>query len=320
MRKRLLLFCMALVVTLPGTLHAWNNGGHRVTSLIAYDRLTPETKAAVSRLLRAHRRFDADLLKDVPEGLTPDEQLEFAFCSAGVWPDMLRAPNHPMARTHHRPVWHYVNQPYYPDNDKDALPPFPIPEPIDGARNILEAIDLNLAKLRDPAVADAEKAIALCWLLHLVEDLHQPMHAVASVSKRFPAGDRGGNSILLTRNGVNTNLHAFWDDALGNYLLPRLVRQAARAITQDPARTKEALAEQSKVLDPRKWAVESLTLAIEAAYDNGKLAAEAPPDAEGKPGRLALSDEYDAKARDVARKQAALAGYRLAALLNETLR
>jgi hypothetical protein len=321
MRSVVLALLLLLGFIAPSAL-AWNNGGHRVTSVIAFDNLTPEAKAAVVKLLRAHKRFDADLLKDAPDDLTDEQKIEFAFCSAGVWPDMLRSPTHPMGRTHHKPVWHYINQPFYPDNDKDALPPFPVPEPLDGARNILEAIDLNVAKLKDPALADEEKATALCWVIHLVEDLHQPMHAVASVSKRFPEGDRGGNSILVTRNGVNKNLHAYWDEILGNYLLPNLVRQVAKTIVEDPARTKAALADPAKVLDPRKWAEESLKLAVDVAYDNGKLARNPNvdnPDAQAVV-RPALSDEYEARAKDVARTQAALAGYRLAALLNETLK
>jgi hypothetical protein len=62
-----------------------------------------------------------------------------------------------------------------------------------------------------------EKAYDLGWLLHLVGDLHQPMHAVNGISVTLPEGDRGGN--LVEIKGVTdgaSELHAFWDEVLGN--------------------------------------------------------------------------------------------------------
>src|ERR1051326_4796576 len=64
--------------------------------------------------------------------------------------------------------------------------------------------------------ADKEKAYDLGWLLHLVGDLHQPMHAVNGISETLPEGDRGGNLVEIkgATDGAS-ELHAFWDEVLG---------------------------------------------------------------------------------------------------------
>jgi hypothetical protein len=65
---------------------------------------------------------------------------------------------------------------------------------------------------------DAEKAIGVCWLLHLVGDLHQPLHAVSYYDEEHPNGDKGGNGFFVRakEGGAVINLHQFWDCLLGN--------------------------------------------------------------------------------------------------------
>src|SRR5262249_18363782 len=56
------------------------------------------------------------------------------------------------------------------------------------------------------------KSYDLSWLLHLVGDVHQPLHSTTRVSTTKPDGDDGGNGVKLT---WPANLHTFWDDVLG---------------------------------------------------------------------------------------------------------
>ena len=44
---------------------------------------------------------------------------------------------------------------------------------------------------------DEEKAIYLTWLMHLVGDIHQPLHCAAVFSEQFPNGDKGGNDAFI---------------------------------------------------------------------------------------------------------------------------
>ena len=66
--------------------------------------------------------------------------------------------------------------------------------------------------------SDAEKAIALCWIMHLLGDGHQPLHAVSLFSTEYPSpkGDQGGNKefIRLKPDGEPMKLHRFWDGVI----------------------------------------------------------------------------------------------------------
>jgi len=58
----------------------------------------------------------------------------------------------------------------------------------------------------------AERALFARYLVHVVGDMHQPLHSVALFNKTFPSGDRGGNSIKIKLlNQTSQNLHSFWD-------------------------------------------------------------------------------------------------------------
>ena len=114
--------------------------------------------------------------------------------------------------------------------------------------------------------ADDERALALSWLLHLLADLHQPLHTTALYSaERFPNGDRGGNDIAI-RGG--SNLHALWDGALGNDRRWRRIQtMAARDhVALDPAAVIDfaAWAEQGRELADRVVYSQAIRSAVEA--------------------------------------------------------
>lgn len=72
--------------------------------------------------------------------------------------------------------------------------------------NAMKTISANINK------TTAERALFARYLVHVVGDMHQPLHSVALFNKTFPSGDRGGNSIKIKLlNGTSQNLHAFWD-------------------------------------------------------------------------------------------------------------
>ena len=76
--------------------------------------------------------------------------------------------------------------------------------------NVVTGIDYNAAVLSNASAA-AARAIALCWVLHLIGDIHQPLHTGSLyTASLFETGDRGGNAIRID----GSNLHARWDGAL----------------------------------------------------------------------------------------------------------
>src|ERR1700679_2144695 len=169
---------------------AWNSTGHEIVALIAYDHLSPAAKTAMINILNKHPRKMEDLLHDTSRLPNDDEAM---FVRAATWPDMIRYPTNPMNRTEHHGPWHYVDFPY----DSDGIQG---PEPVtkwDGhsePANLAQAYQKATSELKDPKTTPDRKAIDLCWVEHLVGDIHQPLHAVSWYSKQFPTGDKGGNS------------------------------------------------------------------------------------------------------------------------------
>src|SRR5947208_1525758 len=119
------------------------------------------------------------------------------------------------------------------------------------------------------------KAVALCWIFHLIGDVHQPLHTVALFTTAFPPpeGDRGGTRFSLrAREGASTiSLHTFWDDLILRSERFQSVRHTATALRLQPD---HARAQLSELRETRfeQWATqESFTLAKDHAYRNGQL-------------------------------------------------
>ena len=93
--------------------------------------------------------------------------------------------------------WHFINTPF--SQDGTALPPAGGPEIAQKVALFRQALATN-----EP---DILKSYDLVWLLHLVGDMHQPLHCTTRITKAKPHGDLGGNSVVVT--GPTTELHAF---------------------------------------------------------------------------------------------------------------
>ena len=77
--------------------------------------------------------------------------------------------------------------------------------------NVVTGIDYNAAMLSNASAPTPARAITLCWVLHLIGDIHQPLHTGSLyTASLFETGDRGGNAIRID----DSNLHSRWDRAL----------------------------------------------------------------------------------------------------------
>lgn len=287
---------------------AWNDFGHKAIAYIAYEDLTPQAKERVNAILAKHPQHEA-LVGRVKK---LDAEL-LAFMGAATWPDMLRSESNPLHATDHRSQWHYINLPLSFDGTKGPEPRFECKTGSD-PENVLQAIDKCEADLRDPKLSDEDKAKRICWLMHLVGDLHQPLHAVALFRKDLPKGDRGGNLLWIGFDEKPINLHSFWDNVLGESKSAERVKEKAEALRTRKGLRREDLAKTLKADTARAWADESAVLAKSTAYLDGKLDATV---AESRPATApALPKGYVTAAEKAADERAALAGYRLADRLN----
>jgi hypothetical protein len=145
----------------------------------------------------------------------------------------------------------------------------------------------------------------LSYLIHLVGDMHQPLHCVSLFTAAFPNGDRGGNDFYVKPAQRGVRLHGIWDDLLGSSPNPRI--QWNYGIEIDAKYPRASLPELITHPSPKEWSLESREVAIETGYLRGAL--QGSTNADTAP---ALPADYTKAAKAVAERQAALAGYRLA--------
>ncbi|HVA57768.1 MAG TPA: S1/P1 nuclease [Gemmatimonadaceae bacterium] len=296
----------AAVLVLPQLLSAWNATGHRTIADIAWEHMTPTARARAVELLM-HGPPLADLASLRPSTGTDPERDRALFMNAATWPDLIRDRNMPWYAYNH-PTWHYAD--FYWDVENGQ--PHDIPGTGPDSSNAGERIIAFRNALSDPTVPDTTKAVDLAWILHLVGDIHQPLHASSRVTPQnpLPSGDKGGNDFVLS--DPRHRLHGFWDNILDESIA-RAPGEDSTAYASRLAATIEqmhplsALRVQADSLDVATWEHESLVIAQRDAY-SGITPGTAP------------SAAYQAAALAVSEARIALAGYRLAALLNAALR
>lgn len=291
---------------------------------MAYDRLLPGTRARVDALLRAHPDFTR-----LAEGVNAEtaEGIREVFMRASVWADRIRSdarfyretdrraaptpllPGFPsMAR---REGWHYLTRSF----STDGTATIPLAEP--NAASVMPQLADDMANPRVPA---SERSYNLVWIIHIVGDLHQPLHGTSRSTHEHPDGDAGGNRVfvrLWPDRPDSANLHGVWDGWVGraerNTRVDDIARRLAAGFPVAAGDSGDALSIPRGAALARtvlRWADESATLAQYVAYDLPPRASDAPP---------ALSDGYLAQGERIARHRLALAAYRLAALLEAHL-
>jgi len=162
---------------------AWNKPGHQVSGAIAYQVLLKESPATVAKVIAVLKRlpdFDKRWGKKL-EAVPPEERDEVLFMLAARWADDIRRQP-----AYDHPKWHYIDFPFKPEGQSDSVHPLP-PE----RESILEGFQINLRIAREERT-DESRAVALCWLFHLVGDVHQPLHATGLFTTAYPEGDKGG--------------------------------------------------------------------------------------------------------------------------------
>jgi hypothetical protein len=284
---------VAVAGCLPALACAWGPVGHQAVGAIAQQMLTPAAQSAVAELLRG------DLDRDGrPSGRT-------TLAEISEWPDEIRGT----AADH--PHWHYDNEPIC-GSDR---PPSSWCAQGDCASAEVTA---QLAILADRGQPQRQRNEALKWVVHLVGDLHMPLHAAdfaqgGNLIKVAPAGrPRPGRGARQA-----DSLHWFWDNRLVILALhpsrgeipPRSMR---RLLEQAQAETAAQVA-----AGPDRWADESNRIARDFTLKIDGLGCAL--DGTRDFPMVALSDEYVAQGKRIVEERIALAGARLAYALNRAV-
>jgi hypothetical protein len=219
----------------PLVTHAWNALGHEIVAQIAYDQLTPKMKRTLNRY---NRSLDQIYLAQ-------------NWLKASVWLDNVRCLKNGTFN-----AMHYIDLGY--SEDGTPLPSTP-------QLNAISAISESMKTLHQSRTSEIKKGIALRIILHVVGDIHQPLHATNKISRQFPSGDKGGNLVELASNSIAENLHSYWDNA-GGYLMRTHGQKTTRQL-KDKVRELESQYPCHTMMfvnNPFQWAQESHELGIKA--------------------------------------------------------
>jgi S1/P1 Nuclease len=335
--------CLAFAITglllamLPSRAAAWNSVGHLATAKLAYDQLGDGDKLKLYEILKHHPHFDMFLAVGRPDGV---DEAEWVILRSAIWPDWVRPrgdkdPRGSAVTKFHRGEDHYINIPLIDPKDTETLAGKTLVNP--DTMNIVAALKQRCNELHAKNVAIEDKAVAICWIFHLIGDIHQPMHAVAyfSSAPAFKDGDQGGNKFGIKVDGRGVKLHAYWDDLLGadpKYAddsgdrQARIYKMAVEAATG--LRGRELVDADKEKLDKNQtfasWSQESFELAKSVAYrktdGTGLLDAvevrfnQPVPDAAPEVG-----EQYAKTAKATAEVRVIMAGRRLAERLKLVL-
>lgn len=259
MKKLKQLLLAVAVFYLPLQSMAWGTQGHRICGQIASSYLTPKARKAIEQILGNE-----------------------SIALAGNWADFVRSD----------PAFSYLSTWHYVDFDKI----YTYPEMVsylnqDANVDAYTKLQFLIGELKKNNLSKYNRKIYLRMLIHIVEDIHQPMHAAH-------AEDKGGNDFKVNWFNNPTNLHSVWDSQLVDFQQLSYTEYAA-AINHT---TENQRAEWQA--DPiSKWIFESNQIA-------NNLYTEI------KPGDT-LNYKYNFTHIDTVNEQLLKAGVRLAGVLNQ---
>ena len=341
LRKAFVVVSLLVLLIVPPQLIGWGHTGHEAVAYIAWQQMTPATRTRVMELLKQvptlHNAAKtksipgyAEWVADLPAGLSQDTQDIYVFMRAATWADTIKhewlsdsdtPPANLMTEvnigytdTASHGYWHFVDTGL--TSDHSTVPPTPAPN----AATQIVALRQDIGSGED----DVLKSYDLIWLLHLVGDIHQPLHG----STRYYANssDIGGNDVKIKlptamrkefegtqSTSSPSELHAFWDDLPGEGQPAPAIPDAIAFATPLPAAPATAVTD----IDPADWTAASFALAKKDVYRTpiGKSTMTPAPSKS-----YAMTTAYYNRAMKDAKSQIALAGARLAKLLNENLK
>lgn len=263
--ERTLRLCLAICLfVLPGgNVYGWGGKGHRIVALIAAEHLTSTARRQVNELLGGQ-----------------------SLASVATFADDVRN-SRPETKN-----FHFVD---IPKNKTVFSQTHDCPE-TDNGDCVIAAIARFKAVLGDTSKSRDERAEALKFIVHLVGDLHQPLHCSDN-------DDRGGNQVKVTFFGKRSNLHSVWDSGIIEQAdLPDI--EFADELEADLTPAMAITMQKGDVLD---WVLEAHALAKTKAY--GLV-----------PSNKRLGAVYYNKTAGVVDTQLTKGGIRLSKMLNDVLK
>ncbi len=210
-----MLLCVSLLYSQSAS--AWNGTGHTVVAQIAWDNMTETARTNVVKLM-LKAPADSCLRELLPADSRPlaIRHREF-FANAANWPDIVRPDGNndprPCIRFHERD-WHFINYFWSGTSGDPNDPPTDLSKPV-AAINAVERLE-DFKVFIVSTSTKSKRAMRVAWVIHLVGDIHQPLHTSGRVttSPNENDGDNGGNDFKLGNGNNALSLHSYWDKTL----------------------------------------------------------------------------------------------------------
>jgi len=317
----LIVFLIIFQLTTPDAF-GWGNTGHKTVGQIAQLRLAnTNTLARINAILRPGETLSsiatwADKVKN---------EDNFSTAATNSDPDTQHFYRH-LVNKHNR-AWHFVDLPLGCSGYNDQRC-----KKFTSTTDVVQMINLCIQRLRGKPVSQLTPRNALRLLVHLVGDLHQPLHVgvgfvnvdgpdgeivfetdpVKILENEFPS-DIGGNKLLI-KNEDSDNLHSFWDaDLVDTAIGDQTIVQFSKSLNTlanadwDPTGNPNTWAAQ--------WAADTLRVSKVNAYNTIRIKKEVIIDDKTKYVVTKKESQYTDQNLPVVKTQLAKGGYRLAKLL-----
>jgi hypothetical protein len=292
--KRIITLTALLICLSRERAMAWGRQGHEIVATLAQGRLTPLAEKIIDSLrlkkldlvsLHPNERLAAFKYIDTNLSRFCDKREPLDLSLIANWADGWREREPSTA------AWHFINLPIgspVAANDEAAY--------CKDNNCVVDQIALQLAILKDITRRPEDRLKALFFVVHLVGDIHQPLHCADD-------HDRGGNSKQAKFFGKKTSLHHIWDDSIINVQhqnVAQMVGDAEQGYSEADAKAWQATT-------PSDWALESHAIAEDEIYKGYPRDGSIPN----------YGQDYEDRMASIVKKQLTRAGVRLAGLLNQ---
>lgn len=312
---------------MPPNAKAWDHPGHMATAAIAFAEIKRERPELIEKIgLLMLKHPDPAPFWVAAEESHGNERTRRMFIQGSRWPDDARWT------AQDRPAWHSARWAVIAEDAPPKTRELAQSRGGTAVGQAIQALTLNAAVMTDPESKPNERALALTWVLHIMGDLHQPLHTADLFSKQYPTGNPAGGMGYVADPMANAGvqLHLLWDSHTRRSVRLKDVDEYARDIVEQFPRS--ALSELQPYQGPGdfiKWARESYQVAADWAYEIDTM-----PDPEPDPDKVvqkivkyiltgaspvegapAVPTKYWERLQEVATRRLALAGYRIADLI-----
>lgn len=324
------LTAIGALVALGAPAQAWDHSGHMTTAAIAFteiERTHPELIEKLGMLLLGHP--DPGPFWVASTDTMGHERTRRMFIEAARWADDVKGT------IHDRPTYHTARYPLVREGASEetrALVEARGGEPVGDA---LAALELHARILANPEANRDERALALSWLMHIVGDIHQPLHVTDLFDAENPTGNAAGSLSYVwdPLKDSATPIHILWDvNSFRSTELSEIDSNAEMLLENYPRSSFPQLGEPTANPDFNAWALEAHKIGVEFAYEQIEMTVD--PDQDAAPDEIMakivnyvlngvspLDDapevpaEYWEQLQVHSHSQIALAGYRIADII-----